>query len=560
MLIIRFAPKEFRQQHRLSSVIAGNMDPLSAAASVIACYQLTSEITCLCLRYVRGVRQAHKDGDLVIAQIQMFQLSLHRLQAMIANEGANPKGRSRLKFLQEIMEGSSVSLLLCSKELEKIRAKLIKAQSGGNLREILHKLSWPLKQEDVDRAMTTLNSFAAAVDRGLAIDSNEVVRGIDSVTKNINSTTQQILISTESAEAQQRRREKLHKDEEERQTAERVREQILDWLAHPDPSEIHNIASRARKSTKTGRWFLDGAIFQAFRETPRSVLWLHGDSGCGKSILCSAIIDELRALRWEKPSLQLAYWYFSVNDTNRRSLQNLLRALFTQLCPASGAPPALIKLWDANRRGREAPQISESIQTLEHILGENLADEVHPTIFIVIDALDESNEAERVEILDMLQRIVSLYVDIHLLVTSRTSTVEVKQRLQDAAKLFDVVIEHQHADEDILTHITERLQNDEDLNKWPPDLRNTIEKALAANAGGMFRWVDCQLQAIRRCMKPNELRKALTSLPPDLRAVYTNELANVEDRVVEDAKKLLGWLTYPRRPYVYVIISVHSVY
>lgn len=526
------------------------MDPLSATASVIACYQLTSEIVCQCLRYVRGVRQAHKDGDLVIAQIQIFQLSLHHLQAMIANEVANPKGGSRLKFLQEILEGNSASLLLCSKELEKIRAKLIKAQSGGNLREIFHKLSWPLKQEEVDRAITTLNSFAAAVDRGLAIDSNEVVRGIDSTTKDINSTTKQILIATESAKAQQKRREKLHNDEEERQKAERVREQILNWLAHPDPSEIHNIASRARKSTKTGRWFLDGAMFQAFRETPRSVLWLHGDSGCGKSILCSAIIDELRAIRWEKPSLRVAYWYFSVNDTNRRSLQNLLRALFTQLCPTSAAPPALIKLWDANRRGREAPQVSESIQALEHILGESLA-EVRPTIFIVIDALDESNEAERAEILDMLQRIVSLYVDIHLLVTSRTSTVEVEQRLQDAAKLFNVVIEHQHADEDILTHITEQLQNDEDLNKWPPDLRNIIEKALAANAAGMFRWVDCQLQAIRRCMKPNELRKALTSLPTDLRAVYANELANVEDRLVEDARKLLGWLTYPQRPYVY---------
>lgn len=526
------------------------MDPLSAAASVIACYQLTSEIVCQCLRYVRGVRQAHKDGDLVIAQIQMFQMSLHHLQAIIANEEANPKGGTRLKFLQDIMEGNSTSLLLCSKELEKIRAKLINAQSGGHLRETFHKLSWPLKQEEVDRAITTLDNFAAAIQRGLAIDSNEIIRGIDSTTNDINITTRRILTSTESTEAQQKRLEKLRKDEEERQKAERNREQILDWLTHPDPSEIHNIASRARKSTKTGRWFLDGAAFQAFRETPRSVLWLHGDSGCGKSILCSAIIDELRAIRCEKPSLQLAYWYFSVNDTNRRSLQNLLRALFTQLCPTSAAPPALVELWDANRRGREAPQISKSIQALEHILGESPA-EIRPTIFIVIDALDECNEAERAEILDMLQRIVSLPVSIHLLVTSRTSTVEVEQRLQNAGELFNVVIEHQHADEDILTHINERLHNDEDLNKWPPDLRNIIEKALAANAGGMFRWVDCQLQAIRRCLKPNELRRALTSLPTDLRAVYASELVNVEDRVVEDVRKLLGWLTYPQRPYVY---------
>ena len=534
------------------------MEPLSAAASVIACYQLASEVGCQCLRYVRGVRQAQKDGDLVIAQIQTFQLSLHHLQGMLANEAANPHGGNRLKFLHEIMNGNSSSLMLCTRELEGIRVKLAKAQSGGSLREVFHKLSWPLKQEEVDRAMTTLKSFAEAIDRGLATDSNEVVRGIDSTTKTINDTTKQILISTESAKAQQEQREKLRKDEEKRQEAEKTRRDILEWLAHPDPSEIHNIASRARKSAKTGQWFLNGTLFQAFCETPRSVLWLHGDSGCGKSILCSAIIDKLRVLRSEKPSLRLAYWYFSVNDASRRSLQSLVRALFTQLCPTSTAPPALIGLWDANRKGREAPQTSESIQALVQMLGETLVDEVRADFFIVIDALDETNETERVDIIDLLQRVVSQNTDVrvHVLVTSRSSTVEVERRLQDAAKLFNVVMAHKQTDEDILTHITERLQDDEDLRKWSSDLRREIEEALTKNAAGMFRWADCQLQAIRRCRKPKEVKKVLTLLPKDLRELYSRELANVEDSTVEDVRKLLGWLTYPQRPYVHDVISV----
>ena len=113
---------------------------------------------------------------------------------------------------------------------------------------------------------------------------------------------------------------------------------------------------------------------------------------------------------------------------------------------------------------------------------------------------------------------------------------------------------HQQADGDILVHITERLQNDEDFQKWSSDLRKEIEEALATNAAGMFRWVDCQLQAIRRCRKPKELRKALKSLPKDLRELYTSELANVEDRAVEDVRKLLGWVTYPQRPYVHDLI------
>ena len=532
------------------------MEPLSAAASVIACYQLASEVGCQCLRYVRGVRQAQSDGDFVIAQIQMFQLSLHHLQGMLANEAGSQNGGSRLKFLHEIMNSNSGSLVLCSKELEELRGKLVKAHSGKHLREVFHKLAWPLKQEEVEKAMMVLNNFAAAIDRGLAIDTNEVVRGIYSTTKDNNTMTKQILMSTESAEAQQKLREKLCREEEERQKAEQYREQILDWLAHPDPSEIHNIASRARKSTKTGKWFLNGTPFQVFKDTSRSVLWLHGDSGCGKSILCSAVIDELRALRSQEPQFRLAYWYFSVNDANRQSLQNLVRALFTQLCPTYAAPPALLKLWDANRKGREAPQASESIQTLVQMLGEISVYEGYPSLFIVIDALDECNEAERGDTIDMLRRLVSLDIDIHLLITGRSSTIGVEQRLQDADQFLNVVIEHQHADEDILIHITERLQDDENLNKWPPRLRKDIEEALITNAAGMFRWVDCQLQAICRCMKPKELRKALTSLPKDLREVYAKELANIEDRAIEDVRKLLGWLTYPQRPYVYILILV----
>ena len=53
----------------LSTVISGNMQPLSAAASVIACHQLVSEVGRQCLRYIRGVRHALKDANLGVAQI-----------------------------------------------------------------------------------------------------------------------------------------------------------------------------------------------------------------------------------------------------------------------------------------------------------------------------------------------------------------------------------------------------------------------------------------------------------------------------------------------------------
>ena len=232
-----------------------------------------------------------------------------------------------------------------------------------------------------------------------------------------------------------------------------------------------------------------------------------------------------------------------------------MRALSSQLCPPYEAPSALKELWDANRKGREAPQVSDLVQSLVQILGEFSSNEGRPT-FIIIDALDEANETERTDIIDLLHRLVLLDIDIHLLVTSRSNTVGLEERLGDAVKLFNVVIEQGYADEDILTHITERLQNDKELNKWPSRLRKEIEEVLVAKAAGMFRWVDCQLQAISRCRKPSELKKALTSLPMTLREVYARELEHIADSAVEDVRKLLGWLAYPQRPYVKCLIFI----
>ena len=113
-----------------------------------------------------------------------------------------------------------------------------------------------------------------------------------------------------SAEGQQRKRDQDRKDKGERRVAGETREKILDWLAYPDPSKIHNTVSQSRKSDMTGRRFLDGTIFRAFKETPRSLLWLNGDSGSGNSVMCSAIIHDLRAIQFQEQRVSLAYWYF----------------------------------------------------------------------------------------------------------------------------------------------------------------------------------------------------------------------------------------------------------
>ena len=538
----------------------GAIDPLSATASVIACYQLASVVGAQCFRYIRGVQQAERDCDLVIARIETFKNSLHYLQQMLTDEKSHAKEGGRLTPLKGIVNGNSASLKACSEQLRKIEEKLDKAQSGGSFKIALHRLTWPLKQEELKHAMTTLDDFARAVDLALNIDTNEIVRGIDSTTKGIHSTTERILRSTENAETRKDEEEKVRKEEEERKEAEKRREKIMNWLTHPDASENQNMAFGARRSPETGRWLLDGKVFREFKETNGSVLWLHGNSGCGKSVLCSAIIHELQAVPVGKPEYSLAYWYFSVNDTKRRNLQNLVRALLTQLMPPGRSPSALEELWASKKEGREVPKNSELVPIVGQMLKHVFADKGPHGCFLVIDALDECDDADRIEVMSMLRQIATLdNVDIHILVSSRTNTTGVENGLQGVDKLFNVAIERYHADEDIKTHVVECLEHDEDLNKWDQCHQTLIKNTFAEKATGMFRWVDCQLQAIRQCIRPAELKKTLNLLPKTLHEAYARDLATVDERRAEDIRKVLQWLTFPQRPYVQRSISFPMV-
>lgn len=495
------------------------MDPVSAVASTIAIYQLASAISGLCFRYGQGVRQADRDADLVINEIDTFQRYLRTLKDILVNEDVATGGSGQLANLKEIINGESAALRRCERDLQDLKKKLEKVRFEGRFQGAINKLSWPLKKEEVRKTLNTLQNFTEAVDRALNVDNNKTIRRVDNTTKSIQA-------SLESAEAHQ------------------MRDKILDWLVHPEPSEIHETVRRDRNNrAKTDRWFLSGSTFKQFEESPQSVLWLHGDSGCGKSVLCSAVIDHIRAVQSRDSRTELAYWYFTVTDKKRTSVDGFLRALIVQLVHECPIPSSLLDLWRAMEMGRKAPKKVDLQETIQRIL----VAEPSRIYFIVIDAVDESDDTERAELVQFVRSLALLEADIHIFFTSRTNTVGIEKSMKETTKLYKITMEGQDTDLDISAHVTERLENDDALTKWSPDLRQLIKDTLIKDAGGMFRWVDCQLQAIRRCRKPAEVRKTLKTLPRDLYEVYARELAKVDDSASQDMIRLLEWLAFPQQ-------------
>ncbi|TGO13234.1 hypothetical protein BTUL_0073g00020 [Botrytis tulipae] len=70
--------------------------------------------------------------------------------------------------------------------------------------------------------------------------------------------------------------------------------------------------------------------------------------------------------------------------------------------------------------------------------------------------------------------------------------------------------------------------------------------ALGDSANGMFLWLTCQLDALKRCPTPAMLRKTLKSLPRTLHATYERMLSNIHEDYTDIVVAALKWLVICR--------------
>ncbi|KAI9884227.1 MAG: hypothetical protein M1823_003976 [Watsoniomyces obsoletus] len=165
-------------------------------------------------------------------------------------------------------------------------------------------------------------------------------------------------------------------------SADYQQDKIGTWLQAPDPSTIHNQALRQRHKD-SGRWFLGGEAFAKWKIQQNSFLWLHGIPGCGKTILSSTIVQDLESTLSSHP---LLYFYFTFTESDRQSLEGMIRSLIGQLYyKREDVRKPLDSLFSNCSHGRRQPTVDSLCRTFRQMLqqvGE---------VWIVLDALDECN-------------------------------------------------------------------------------------------------------------------------------------------------------------------------
>ncbi|OQE24172.1 hypothetical protein PENFLA_c010G02274 [Penicillium flavigenum] len=314
---------------------------------------------------------------------------------------------------------------------------------------------------------------------------------------------------------------------------------IRDWLKAPDATIDHNAACEKRH-TSTGLWLVNGQQFQNWLVERNSFLWINGFAGCGKSVLCSVAIQYTVRERQHQPSVGIGFFYFSFNDESKRDCSGMLRALLLQLsAQLQGAEGDIQELFELYKSG--TPPVKALLNSLRKTICR------FNDTYILLDALDESpRDNKREGVLDAVQTIRQWNLPtLHLLVTSRN---EMDIRLSlEAPSSQDISMKNPDTDRDIQNFISYQIRNDSKLRQWK-SRHEEIQEKLTSKAQGVFRYVECQLLALKRARIRNHVDKCLRSLPRDLDETYERMLCSIDEEDITEARLVLTLLCLSDRP------------
>lgn len=252
---------------------------------------------------------------------------------------------------------------------------------------------------------------------------------------------------------------------------------VIQWLSAPDPSTNHNAANKKHEST-TGTWLLESESFESWRNNANQLLWITGIPGCGKTVLCSTIIERVKSQLTDRAEIGFAYFYADFNEAQKQTVDGFLRSMIVQLSSQKTPfPEEVLGLFNEGEGEKTPPNKSQLIKTFPALV------KSYGKFYLIIDALDEFSEREGM--LDLITEITTYGpTEINILVTSRNER-DIKTALEDILTEA-ICIQSAKVDADIRLYVRSCLSSDAKFKKRPDPIKLEIEKALVEGAHGMY--------------------------------------------------------------------------
>jgi ankyrin repeat protein len=273
-------------------------------------------------------------------------------------------------------------------------------------------------------------------------------------------------------------------------------------------------------------------------------------AGCGKTLMwcvsfqcftlvaqgktSSTIIEDIKANA--KPEIGFAFFYFDINDKEKRSYRSLLSSLTLSLTAKTKDNHSMQILYNNNKL--YSPTKQELLDLLMKLL------QSFTKAYIIIDALDECDDYHH--LFDVINTIHSgLVSNSHLLVSSR--------REQDILACMngctaEIYLSAGLVQNDIISYVHAAVTKEHRFKKWSNAVQAQIKDALVNGSNGMFRWVACLIEELRHCPNERALTDALKCLPADLEVIYDQILQRIHGSLIPCAQVLLTWLIFGMCP------------
>ncbi|KAL3260405.1 hypothetical protein ABHI18_004610 [Aspergillus niger] len=315
--------------------------------------------------------------------------------------------------------------------------------------------------------------------------------------------------------------------------------EILDWLSTASYSDPQN-NTQGHRASNTGNWFLDLPEYKEWKITPGKICWLYGAVGCGKSVLCSTVIQDIEESCRSDISKNFAYWYFQFSNDETQKVYNMSRSILRQFMPRT-LPPSMISLWDEHHHRGSKPQQQKFADILDIVLESSRGE-----FFLILDALDEcptTGDDERGSLLQFLEELLKKHqTKIHILATSRPEP-DIRSRLEQ----YQSVNLESGLGEDVETFVRAQVAHGR-LCEWGESVKKrTLEKLLDIPER-RFRWADLQIKRLEESKTEAAFYKALDTIPATLEDTYKDTLERLSGDDREAARTILMWLSFSAVP------------
>ncbi|KIW65653.1 hypothetical protein PV04_07893 [Phialophora macrospora] len=544
------------------------MDGVSVASSIAGLVTLALQVGGTIATYVNAIKERAKNVKELHDELLLLGEVLSNLRDFLNSEKVAGRSFDNYSVLSKAIRD-------CRQRIERIGDRLKPPSDGGRFARAIDQLRWPFEQREVMYMVENLRRYSQTFQFAFTIEgfnllsksSEDATKGLQEmlqVSKKISELSAQMGLSTEESSKRAAQLEhiialvpmltKTAADMNEISQAARLaelREQerrttdILDWLAPVSSLHKHRDL-QVRRAEGTGRWFLEHRDFLDWiddRSTSHDLLCV-GGPGAGKSILCSHIVDFLRA-RFKDQDIAVAYYYYDYSEQQSQHPSAFARSLLRQLSShGENVPSAVAEFY---QRTRNAVKDQTWFHDLLAITRRVVA--TFTRCFIIVDALDEADsQSQRSGFFEVISAIRSSSGStVKLLATTRPHAFNLLGKFHDPVTvevLADAGDLHR-----FLAQAIDEHPDSEDL--MDDELRTQVLDTLTNTANGLFLLPALQVKTILDQITKADVKRTLLHLSTDLTHAFQSTIQRISNLSVarrDLAFRMLMWLSHARRP------------